>query len=187
MAEVANPGPESVISENYLFIKHGNKMKSVSGDAGGILICTENKWNSGYGDGISIDGNKIEIAIKINRLSIAYGCVIGIVSDTKYTNDYFHYNKFDVLSYALKSDSSQFCKGKKIGKTAKKFKTGDVVKVIIENYTIQWFINDKFQCVQNNIDQNVECWYLGVAMVGKKNDCVEVVSFKSMNENAEKQ
>ena len=165
------------------FMKKGNKMEiASSGDKEKNILkyIGNNKWNSGYCNALYLNDNRIEIGIKINKLSVAYGCIIGIVSDTIYVNDYFHFNKFDVISYALKSDSSQFCTGKKISKKGKKFKTGDIVTLILENNTIKWHINDKLQCIQKDIDKTAKCWYLGIAMLGK-NDNVEIIKFSNSN------
>ena len=161
-------------------------MKVESGDSQNNILTYigKNKWNSGYCNVLYLKDNKIEICIKIKKLSISYGCVIGIVSNPIYINDYFHFNKFDITSYGLKSDSSQFCKGKKIAKKGNKFKTGDIVTLQIEDNAIKWLINDKLQCIQNDIDQTVDCWYIGIAMLGK-NDSVEIAKF-TMN-SAEKQ
>ena len=112
-------------SNSIQFIKYGNKMKveSVEDSTNNTLTYIgKNKWNTGYCNELYLKDNKIEICIKIKKLSVSYGCVIGIVSNPVYINDYFHFNKFDIISYALKSDSSQFCKGKKIGKKGKNLK-----------------------------------------------------------------
>ena len=153
------------------FIKYGNKMHV---DGNTLIYIGNNKWNSGYSNGFSLNDNTVEIEIEITKLSISYGCVIGIVSSPKYVNDYYHFNKFDVTSYALKSDSSQFCGGKKVGKNGNKFKSGDIITISMSSDALQWFVNRNLQCTQKHIDKQVECWYFGIAMLGK-NDCIKIV------------
>ena len=50
----------------------------------------------------------------------------------------------------------------------------------IENDTIEWLVNGKLQCTQNNIDKTIKCWYFGIAMLGK-NDSVEIIKFATTN------
>ena len=172
---------------NLQFIKYGNKMKVSSNELqNNILTYTgNNQWNTGYCNAIYMNkNNKIDISMKIHKLSVSYGCVIGIVDNPVYINQYFHFNKDKVRSYAFKSASSQFCNGKKVKvkKKGSKFKTGDIVRLIIQNNTVEWFINDELQCMQKDIDKDVKCWYLGVAMLAK-NDTIEIIKFTNTQIN----